>query len=79
MGEVGCDLTRHQSKSLTDLPAVEFDAVIGMGCGDEGCAMVPARRHEQWDIPDPKALPAEQYRVVRDLIECRVKNLLASL
>ena len=79
MREVGYDLTRHHSKSLADLPVQEFDAVIGMGCGDEGCAGVAARRREEWDIPDPKKMPAEQYRAVRDQIERRVKELLESL
>jgi arsenate reductase len=77
--EIGYDLTTHQSKGLTDLPAGAFEVVVGMGCGDEGCAMVPARRHETWDIPDPREMPAEQYRQVRDLIEQKVKALLATL
>ena len=79
MREVGYDLTTHQSKGLTDLPAVEFDAVVGMGCGDEGCPFVRARRREDWAIPDPKELPPEQYRAVRDRIESEVKRLLRSL
>ncbi len=79
MREVGYDLTAHRSKGLAELPAGEFEAVIGMGCGDEGCPLVRARRHEDWDIPDPKALPADQYREVRDRIERKVKELLASL
>ncbi len=40
MREVGYDLTAHRSKGIADLPAVEFDAVVGMGCGDEGCPLV---------------------------------------
>ena len=60
MQEVGYDLTAHHSKALADLPAGEFDAVVGMGCGDEGCPLVPARRHEEWGIPDPKEMPAER-------------------
>ena len=28
--------------------------VVGMGCGDEGCPLVPARRHEEWGVPDPR-------------------------
>ena len=38
-----------------------------------------AKRHEEWDMPDPKELPPEQFRQVRDLIEARVKDLLARL
>jgi protein-tyrosine-phosphatase len=79
MREIGYDLTTHRSKGLTELPAVEFDAVVGMGCGDEGCPLARARRREEWAIPDPKELPAEEYRLVRDRIEAEVKRLLDSL
>ena len=79
MREVGYDLTAHRSKALAELPAVEFDVVVGMGCGDEGCPLVRAKRREDWGVPDPKELPAGVYRAVRDLIECRVKELLAGL
>jgi protein-tyrosine-phosphatase len=79
MREVGYDLTRHHSKSLAHLPDVEFDAVVGMGCGDEGCPRVRAKRRLEWDIPDPKEMPPEQYRAVRDRIEGLVKELLAGL
>lgn len=79
MREVGYDLTRHHSKSLADLPVQEFDAVIGMGCGDEACASAATRHREEWDIPDPKNMPSEQYRAVRDQIERKVKELLESL
>jgi protein-tyrosine-phosphatase len=77
--EKGYDLTVHRSKGLSDLPAGEFDVVVGMGCGDEGCALVPARRREAWDIPDPKDMPPERFREVRDLIEAKVRVLLAGL
>jgi arsenate reductase (thioredoxin) len=79
MCEVGYDLTTHASKALADLPAIEFDAVIGMGCGDQGCPLVKAKRHEEWDIPDPKILPPEQFREIRELIRRKVQTLLAEL
>jgi arsenate reductase (thioredoxin) len=79
MAEVGYDLTKHQSKGLSDLPTGEFDAEVGMGCGDEGCPLVKAKRQEEWGVQDPKEMPAEQYRQVRDLIEAKVKDLLTSL
>jgi protein-tyrosine-phosphatase len=79
MAERGYDLTKHHSKALADLPAAEFDAVVGMGCGDEGCTLMNAKRHEEWGIPDPKNMPPEEYRRVRDQIEAKVKELLASL
>jgi protein-tyrosine-phosphatase len=79
MRELGYDLTRHVSKGLADLSPGPFDVVVGMGCGDEGCAVVPARRREEWDIPDPKNLPPDQFSAVRNLIEEKVRALLASL
>jgi protein-tyrosine-phosphatase len=79
MREVGYDLSRHRSKSLAEAARDEYDVVIGMGCGDEGCPPVWAKRHEEWSIPDPKGMPPEQFRAVRDLIETKVRALLASL
>ncbi len=78
MREKGYDLSRHTSKSLGDVPAIEYDAVVTMGCGD-ACPLVPAKRREDWQIPDPKALPPAQFRAVRDLIEEKVKALLEAL
>src|SRR5262245_52520289 len=78
MRELGYDLTQHQSKGLADIPDVEYDAAITMGCGDE-CPRVRARQRLDWSIPDPKHLPAEEFRQVRDLIEQKVRDLLARL
>jgi protein-tyrosine-phosphatase len=78
MREIGYDLTSHQSKSLSEIPDVEYDAAVTMGCGDE-CPLVRTRLREDWQIPDPKNLPPEQFREVRDLIERKVKELLARL
>lgn len=79
MRELGYDLAAHKSKGLVELAGQEFDVVVGMGCGDEGCPLVKAGRHEEWNVPDPKALPPEQFRAVRDLIGLKVRELLADL
>ena len=78
MRERGYDLTAHHSKSLQELARVEFDVAVTMGCGDE-CPFIRAKRREDWGIPDPKGLPPEDFRRVRDLIEEKVKELLAGL
>jgi protein-tyrosine-phosphatase len=78
MREVGYDLTAHTSKSLADIPTGEYDAAITMGCGD-ACPMVAARIHEDWGIPDPKHLPPDEFRAVRDMIRAKVRELLARL
>jgi protein-tyrosine-phosphatase len=76
--EVGCDLTPHHSKSLAEIPDTEYDVAVTMGCGDE-CPLLRAKRREDWAIPDPKAMPPDEFRAVRDLIERKVKELLARL
>jgi arsenate reductase len=78
MRERGCDLTTHASKSLADLPPVEFDAAVTMGCGD-ACPDVRAKLREDWSIPDPRDMSPEEFRGVRDLIESRVRALLARI
>ena len=77
MAELGCDLAAQHSKSLDEVSG-EFDAVVTMGCGDD-CPWVPARRREDWALPDPKHLDGDEYRAVRDEIGRRVRALLESL
>ena len=78
MAELGYDLDSHSSKSLNEIPQVKYDYVITMGCGDE-CPFIPAEAHEDWDLPDPKMLPLEEFRQVRDRIGERVKELAARI
>jgi len=78
MRELGYDLTQQRSKSLTEIPDVEYDFLATMGCGDE-CPFVRAKTRADWAIPDPKDLPPAKYREVRNLIETKVKALLTSL
>ena len=74
MQEIGCDMSGHRSKSLAEVPAGRYEYVITMGCGDE-CPFIPANHHEDWQIPDPKGLPIEEVRKIRDLIGERVMRL----
>jgi arsenate reductase len=78
LAEVGYDLATHDSKSLDQFNDTEVEVAVTMGCGD-ACPLVRARRREEWQIPDPKELPDQECRGVRDLIERKVKELLASL
>ena len=78
MRELDYDLTHHRSTSLDELPEVVFDVVVTMGCGD-ACPNVRAARREDWQIPDPARLAAEEFRAVRDLIETKVRALLAAM
>ena len=71
-------LAAHTSKGLDGFNGQEFDAAVTMGCGDE-CPLVVARQRLAWQIPDPKEMPPERFREVRDLIEAKVKELLETL
>jgi len=78
MREIGYDLSKHKSKSLEEIPQVEYDFVATMGCGD-ACPFVRAKRREDWQIPDPKNLPPAEFNKIRDLIEQKVRNVLSTL
>jgi protein-tyrosine-phosphatase len=78
MREVGYDLSTHGSKSLAEFNGKTIDVAVTMGCGD-ACPLVNAARREEWNIPDPRAMPPEEFRKVRDLIESKVKELLGRL
>jgi protein-tyrosine-phosphatase len=78
MAERGIDLSAQHSKSLDAIGTEPFDAVVTMGCGD-ACPWIPARRREDWALPDPKLLDDAGFRSVRDEIERRVLSLLREL
>ena len=78
MKEVGYDLTAHMSKSLDQFNGQEVEVAVTMGCGDE-CPLVKAGQRVDWKIPDPRDMTPEEFRDVRDLIERKVKDLLATL
>jgi len=78
MKEKGVDLTMQASKGLGDFPAGDYAAVVTMGCGD-ACPSLPAERRLDWALADPKHLPLDEFRAVRDEIESRVKALLADI
>lgn len=78
MKEIGYDLANHTSKSLNDIPEGEYEYAITMGCGDE-CPFVLAKHREDWQIPDPKAMPPDEFRTIRNLIESKIKELLTRI
>lgn len=78
MQERGYDLTAHTSKGLDAFNGRRVDVAVTMGCGDE-CPLVVAGRRDDWRIPDPRDMSPEEFRGVRDLIEQKVSDLIASL
>jgi arsenate reductase (thioredoxin) len=78
MAELGYDLTTHSSKTVEQFNGQDIDAAVTMGCGD-ACPLVKAKHRFDWQIPDPREMPPEEFRKVRDLIGEKVKVLLAEL
>ncbi len=75
MKEKGIDLSGRQPKSLDDLPPVQMDYLVTMGC-EETCPAVLAKKIIEWEIPDPKGKPIDEVRRIRDMLEAKVKMLL---
>jgi protein-tyrosine-phosphatase len=78
LAERGYDLSTHASKSLDEVGPGPWDYVVTMGCGD-ACPYVPSRAHFDWDLPDPRDLPPPEFNRVRDEIERRVLDLVATI
>lgn len=78
MREVGVELDGRVPQRLTDELGRWADVVVTMGCGD-ACPVIPGRRYLDWDLPDPKDLPLDQVRAIREDISTRVRGLLDSL
>ncbi|HVP02989.1 MAG TPA: arsenate reductase ArsC [Solirubrobacteraceae bacterium] len=78
MHELGVDLSDRRPRPLTRELADAADVVVTMGCGDE-CPYIPGKRYLDWDLRDPKDLPIEQVRAIRDDIARRVEALVAEL
>jgi arsenate reductase len=78
MREVGVELADRVPQLLSDDLAQWADVVVTMGCGD-ACPVIPGKRYLDWDLPDPKDLPPEQVRSIREDIAARVRALVESL
>jgi len=78
MKEKGINLELQSSKGLNDIPKGIWDYVFTMGCGDT-CPLVTSKVREDWAIPDPKDMPLEEFRKVRDLIEVKVRGVIEKI
>jgi arsenate reductase len=75
MQEVGIDLNKAKPQKLTEELAKNASLLITMGCGDK-CPYVPGLRRDDWPLTDPKGLPMDEVRAIRDDIRSRVSELL---
>ena len=77
MREVGIDLSAAHPRRLTPEVASQAALLVTMGCG-EACPFVPGLQRDDWNLRDPKGLPAESVRAIRDEIRERVEHLIAT-
>lgn len=75
MRELGIDLSARRPQRLTDELARTATLLVTMGCGD-ACPYVPGLETVDWPLRDPKGLPLEQVRDIRDEIRERVTELI---
>jgi arsenate reductase len=78
MREAGFDLSERIPQRLAGDLAAWADVVVTMGCGDQ-CPYIPGKRYIDWDLPDPKGMPAAEVRRVRDEIRGRIEALVGEL
>ena len=62
----------QSSKLITEIP--EVDVVITMGC-NVVCPFVPNQHQEDWGLDDPSGKSDEEFKIIIDIIESKVKQL----
>lgn len=75
MQEIGIDLGGAKPQKLTEELAKDAQLLVTMGCGDK-CPYVPGLRRDDWPLNDPKGLPIEEVRKIRDEVKRRVRGLI---
>jgi arsenate reductase len=85
MQEIGIDLSQHFSKTIDELPKVQFDFVFTVcDAAKENCPYFPGGEIRHQSFEDPPALTKQMsnineilsvYRKVRDEIHTYIKNL----
>ena len=88
MAEKGMDVSRQESKALTDEMLRKADVVITVcGHADEHCPALPAHVPKlHWPVDDPAILSGRSpeevlaaFRQARDELESRVREFLSTL
>jgi arsenate reductase len=75
MREVGVDLSGASPQYLSTDICKGAHILVTMGCGEE-CPLIPGTERDDWPVDDPKDLPMERVRQIRDQIRQRVSELI---
>jgi arsenate reductase len=76
--EIGIDASDHVPRKL-DGEALDWADVAVSTCSEEVCPVTPGVRRISWVFEDPKNLPLERVRGIRDEIEKSVEQLVREL
>ncbi|HEX6788376.1 MAG TPA: arsenate reductase ArsC [Gaiellaceae bacterium] len=76
--EIGIDASDHSPRRL-DQEALDWADVAVSTCSDEVCPVTPGVRRISWLFDDPKNLPLERVRQIRDEIKESVEQLIHQL
>jgi arsenate reductase len=76
--ELGIDASDHVPHKL-DQEALEWADVAVSTCSEEVCPVTPGVRRISWVFEDPKNLPLERVREIRDEIRESVEQLVREL
>jgi arsenate reductase (thioredoxin) len=80
MREANIDISNQKSKELTEDMIRNSSNIVNMGCMEkESCPTLFLQNLLDWNIEDPKGKPIEKVREIRDEIDQRVKELVASI
>jgi arsenate reductase (thioredoxin) len=80
MREAGVDISNQKSKELTEDMIRNSSNIVNMGCLEkESCPTLFLQNLLDWNIEDPKDKPIEKFREIRDEINQRVKEIVASI
>ena len=76
--EIGIDASAHVPRQLTPQALAWADLAVST-CSEEVCPATSGVRRISWEFDDPKNLPLDRVRKIRDDIDRHVHKLLAEL
>jgi arsenate reductase len=76
--EIGIDASDHVPHKLDSDDLAWADVAVST-CSEEVCPVTPGVRRISWEFPDPKTLPLEEVRLIRDEIERYTERLVHEL
>lgn len=77
LAEIGIDASDHRPYRL-DREATAWADVVVATC-DDACPVIPGKRYISWNLRDPKQLPLEHVRELRNEIDQLVRQLVKEL